>query len=182
MGPLKPDIGELILGLVCFFLIFGILGKVLLPRIERNFAARADVIEGGLERAETVGAEAERVYAEYQAELSTARHDAAAIRQQAAEQGAELLAEVRAEGQRQRDSLVAAAQVQLAADLVIAEASLREDVVTLATELASRVVGEPLGGLPGHQDIVDRFFAELETTDASTGTSTGTGTGTGPHA
>ncbi len=173
MGPLKPDLAELVLGLILFFLIFGILGKVLLPRIERNFAERADATEGGIERAEALRAEAERVYAEYQTELSQARHDAAAIRQQAAEQGAALLTEVRAEGQRQRDALVAEAQVQLAADRVLAEAVLREDVVTLATELAGRVVGEPLGGLPGHRATVDRFFAELES---------GNGAGTASHA
>ncbi|GAA2131951.1 F0F1 ATP synthase subunit B [Kitasatospora kazusensis] len=168
MGPLKPDTGELVLGLILFFLIFGVLGKFLLPRVERNLAARADAIDGGLERAEAVRAEAEQVYAEYQAELSAARHDAAAIRQQAAEQGAALLAEVRAEGQRQRDSLVTAAQVQLAADRVIAEAELRADVVALATELAGRVVGEPLGGLPGYAAVVDRFFAEVEGFEAGT--------------
>ncbi|WP_441251411.1 F0F1 ATP synthase subunit B [Kitasatospora sp. McL0602] len=162
MGPLTPDNYELVLGLICFFLIFGVLGKVLLPRIERLLAEREDVIVGGAARAEAAQAEAQRVYEEYRAELAAARQEAAQIRQTATEQGAAFLAEVRAEGQQQRDELVAAVKVQLAADRVIAEAELREDVVQLAVELASRIVGEPLGDLPRTRAVADEFFERAD--------------------
>ncbi|MGK4579443.1 F0F1 ATP synthase subunit B [Kitasatospora sp. HPMI-4] len=162
MGPLQPDPAELVLGLVVFFLIFGILGKALLPRIERTLAEREDAIGGGMERAETARAEAQRIYEEYQAELKAARHEASRLRQEAAEEGAAMLAAIRAEGQQQRDQLVAEATVQLAADRVIAEAELREDVIAVATELASRVVGESLADLPNTRAVADAFFAELD--------------------
>ncbi|MER5637787.1 F0F1 ATP synthase subunit B [Kitasatospora sp. NPDC002227] len=160
MGPLEPNAAELVLGLIVFFFIFGILGAVLLPRIERVLAQRSDAIEGGLERAEAQQAEAQRVLEQYRAEIAAARQEAAAIRQTAVEQGAAHLAEVRAQGQAQRDELVAQAQVQLAADKVIAEAALREDVVRVAVELAGRIVGEPLGELPRTREIAEEFFAE----------------------
>jgi F-type H+-transporting ATPase subunit b len=168
MGPLTPNPAELVLGLICFFVIFGLLGRLVLPRIERTLAERADATEGGLERAEAARSEALAVYREYRAELDGARHEAARIRQQAAEEGAALVAAVRAEGQRQRDELVAAASVQLAADRVIAEAVLREDVVALATELAGRVVGEELAGQPRTRASVDAFFAELAAREPGT--------------
>ncbi|MFF7634648.1 hypothetical protein ACFZB9_16035 [Kitasatospora sp. NPDC008050] len=63
---------------------------------------------------------------------------------------------------------MAAAKVQLEADRVIAEAELREDVIALATELASRVVGEPLGELPRTRAIADEFFADTVLDAAST--------------
>lgn len=162
MGPLEPDTTEIVIGLVCFFLIFGVLGKLLLPGIEKTLAARHDATEGGMERAETARAEAERVYQEFQAELSAARHQAAEIRQAASEEGAALVAVLRAEGQQQRDRIVAQGKVQLEADRVVAEAALREDVIGVATELAGRVVGEPLGGLPRTRAIADEFFTELD--------------------
>ncbi|KJK58490.1 F0F1 ATP synthase subunit B family protein [Saccharothrix sp. ST-888] len=162
MGPLQPNAAELVLGLVVFFLIFGILGKAVLPRIEKTLAAREDAIGGGMERAETARAEAQRIYEEYQAELQAARHEAARLRQAAAEEGTALIAVIRAEGQQQRDQLVAEAKVQLAADRIIAEAELREDVISVATELAGRVVGEPLAELPRTRAIADAFFAELD--------------------
>ncbi|AUG78422.1 ATP synthase F0 subunit B [Kitasatospora sp. MMS16-BH015] len=160
MGPLTPDRSELVLGLICFFLIFGILGKLLLPRIERVLAQREDAIEGGQARAEAQLAEAQRVYEEYRAEIAAARQEAAQIRQTAAEQGAAYLAEVRAEGIAQRDRVVAAAKVQLEADRVIAEAELREDVARVAVELAGRILGESVAELPSTQAVVDGFFAE----------------------
>ncbi|KJS55805.1 ATP synthase F0 subunit B [Streptomyces rubellomurinus subsp. indigoferus] len=167
MGPLQPDAAELVVGLVVFFLIFGFLGKLVLPRIEKTLAERQDATEGGIERAEAARAEAQRVYEEFQAELSAARHEAAAIRQSATEEGAALLAQLRAEGLEVRDRLVAEAAVQLAADRVLAEAELREDVIRLAGELAGRIIGEPVDTLPRTRAIADEFFAELDTDAAA---------------
>ncbi|MEV0411787.1 hypothetical protein AB0I68_13560 [Streptomyces sp. NPDC050448] len=162
MGPLKPNLIELILGLIAFFAVFATLTKVLLPRIEKTLAEREEVTAGTLERAEEFRLEAQRIHAEYQAELSAARHEAAQIRQAAHEEGATLLAAVRAEGQRAREELVAAATVQLEADRVIAEAELREDVLGLATELAGRIIGEPLTDVDRARAIADEFFANTE--------------------
>ncbi|WP_033219753.1 ATP synthase F0 subunit B [Kitasatospora phosalacinea] len=162
MGPLEPNVPELILGLIVFFALFGVLGKVLLPRIERTLAERHDKTDGGIARAEAARAEAERIRQEFQAELAAARHEAAAIRQTAAEEGAALVAALRAEGLQQREQLVAEAQVQLAADKVLAEAELREDVIKLASELASRVVGEPLGDLPSTRAVAEEFRNRAE--------------------
>ncbi|MFJ5927492.1 hypothetical protein ACIQF6_33355 [Kitasatospora sp. NPDC092948] len=157
MGPLEPNVPELILGLIVFFLLFAVLGKVLLPRIERTLAERHDKTDGGQARAEAARAEAERIRDEFHAELTAARHEAAAIRQAAAEEGAALVAALRAEGLQQREQLVAEGHVQLAADKVLAEAELREDVIKVATELASRVVGESLADLPSTRAIAEEY-------------------------
>ena len=71
--------------------------------------------------------------------------------------------EVRAEGQRQRDELVASARAQLEADRIVAEAALREDVLRLATELAGRILGEPITDERRAREIADAFFAEVDT-------------------
>lgn len=162
MGPLKPNLIELIVGLITFSVVFAALAKVLLPRINKTLAEREEATTGRLERAETVQREAQRVRTEYQAELSAARHEASQIRQAAHEEGLALLAAVRSEGQRAREDMVAAAAVQLEADRVIAEAELREHVLGLATELAGRIVGEPLTDADRARAVADAFFAEAE--------------------
>lgn len=162
MGPLKPNLIELIAALVCFCVLFAAFAKVLLPRIGKILAAREEATEGTLERAEAVQMEAQRVHEEYQAELSAARHEAAQIRQAAHEEGVALLAAVRAEGQKVRQEMVAAATVQLEADRVIAEAELREDVFGLAAELAGRIIGEPITDLDRARAVADGFFAAAE--------------------
>ncbi|AXI79476.1 F0F1 ATP synthase subunit B [Peterkaempfera bronchialis] len=162
-NPLLPAWPELIIGLICFFIVFGLLGKKLLPSIEKVLAERRDAIEGGLERAEEAQAEAQRTLEQYRAELAEARHEAARITEHAREQGAALITEMREEGQRQRDAIVTAGHAQIEADRKQATAVLRHDVGALATELASRIVGESLQDHARQSGIIDRFLDDLET-------------------
>jgi F-type H+-transporting ATPase subunit b len=148
--------------MICFAAGFFAFAKFLVPRIAKTLEARQDAIEGTIERSEAVHAEARRIRAEYQAELSEARHGAARIRQDAANEGSLLIQEVRAEGQRQRDEFVASARAQLEADRIVAEAALREDVLRLATDLAERIIGEPITDERRAREIADAFFAEVD--------------------
>ncbi|MFI2761230.1 F0F1 ATP synthase subunit B [Streptomyces echinatus] len=167
MGPLEPKVNELIIAVICFAAVFFAFAKFLVPRITKALEARQDAIEGTIERAEAVHVEARRVHAEYQDELSEARHEAARIRQASAGEGSLLIQEVRAEGQRQRDELVASARAQLEADRIVAEAALREDVLRLATDLAGRILGEPITDERRAREIAEAFFAEVDTDSAA---------------
>ncbi|MER6444273.1 hypothetical protein DEJ51_00705 [Streptomyces venezuelae] len=162
MGPLKPNLIELMVTLIAFLAVFAALARVLLPRIDQTLAAREDATVGMSERAEAVRLEAKRVRSEYQAELSAARHEASQIRQAAHEEGLTLLAAVRSEGQKAREEMIASAAVQLEADRVIAQAELREHVLGLATELAGRIIGEPLTDMERARTVADAFFAATE--------------------
>ncbi len=161
-NPLVPDITELIIGAVAFLVVFGLLGKVLLPRITKVLAERTDAIEGGLHRAEEAQAEAKRTLDQYRAQLAEARHEASRLREDAREQGAQIKAELRAEGEAERQRIVEAAQAQLAADRQQAITALRAEIGALAVDLASRVVGESLEDEARQRRTVDRFLAQLE--------------------
>ncbi|MEV6114206.1 F0F1 ATP synthase subunit B [Streptomyces sp. NPDC052109] len=161
MGILIPGSAQTIVGVVTFAVVFLCMTKVLLPRINKVLDERKDAIEGQVERAEQLATEAGEVLAAYREELAEARHEAARLRQEASEQGAQLIAEIRAEGLREREAMIVEAQARLAADRVIAETELRGDIASLATELAGRVVGEPLEGV-ADSEIVDRFFSDLD--------------------
>ncbi|MGW5342869.1 F0F1 ATP synthase subunit B family protein [Streptomyces sp. NPDC004050] len=168
MGPLEPNLVELVFGSLCFLLVFTLIAKVVLPRIAKTLAEREAATDGTLALAEAAQLEAQHVRARYEAELAAARREAAQLRQAAHEEGVALVAAVRAEGQRARDELVAASSVQLEADRVIAEAELREDVLGLATELAGRILGEPLTDVERNRAIADAFFAEVDAEAAIT--------------
>ena len=166
-NPLIPDTAELIIGLLCFFIVFGVLGKKLLPNIQKTLDERHDAIEGGLERAEKAQADANRTLEEYKAQLAEARHEAARITEQAREQGAQIIAEMREEGSRQRDSIIAAGHAQIEADRRQVTVSLRQEVGKIATDLAGRVVGESLEDSARQSRVVDRFLDGLEQSAAS---------------
>ncbi len=161
-GPLAPDLTELIIGSIAFLVVFAVLAKVLMPRISTTLAERTDAIEGGLKRAEDAQAEAAGVLEQYRSQLADARHEASRLREEAKEQGAQIIAEMREQAQVEARRVTEAAQAQLEADRQQALTSLRAEVGVLAVELASRVVGESLEDEARQQRTVDRFLAQLE--------------------
>ncbi|WNI22423.1 F0F1 ATP synthase subunit B [Streptomyces sp. ITFR-16] len=161
-NPLIPPIPELVIGLIAFLIVFGFLAKKLLPNINKVLEERREAIEGGIEKADAAQTEAQSVLEQYKAQLAEARHEAARMRQEAQEQGAVILQEMRAEGQRQRDEIVAAGHAQIEADRKAAASALRQDVGKLATDLAGKLVGESLEDHARQSGTVDRFLDELE--------------------
>ncbi|MEU0008776.1 F0F1 ATP synthase subunit B [Streptomyces sp. NPDC006314] len=161
-NPLIPPGPELVIGLVTFAIVFFLLGKKLLPNINKVLEERRTAIEGGIEEADAMKVEAQSVLEQYKAQLAEARHEAARLRQEAQEQGAALIAEMRAEGQRQREEIVAAGHAQIEADRKAAASALRQDVGKLATDLAGKLVGESLEDHARQSRVIDRFLDELE--------------------
>jgi F-type H+-transporting ATPase subunit b len=164
-NPLFPSWPEFIIGTILFFLVFGFLAKMLMPRITKTLAERTELIEGGLARSEEAQAEAKDLLDQYRQQLADARHEAARMRQEAQEQGAQIIAEMREQAQAEARRITEAAQAQIAAERQQALNSLRTEVGTLATELASRIVGESLTDEARQSRMVDRFLAELEVTN-----------------
>jgi F-type H+-transporting ATPase subunit b len=161
-NPLVPNLTELIVGAVTFGIIFFALWRVLMPRLSRTLEERTDKIEGGLQRAEEAQAEANRTLDAYREQLAQARHEAARLREEAREQGAQIIAEMREQAGAEARRLVDAAHAQIEADRHQALQSLRTEVGALAVELASRVVGESLTDEARQLRTVERFLAELE--------------------
>jgi F-type H+-transporting ATPase subunit b len=162
LGPLAVSLPELIIGTIAFLIVFAVLYRVLFPRIQQTLKERTEAIEGGLEKATETQKEAEETLEQYRQQLAEARHEASRLRQDAQEQGAQIIAEMRAQGEAERERLVAAAHEQIDADRAQALQALRAEIGTLAVKLASRVVGESLAEEARQGRVVDRFLAELE--------------------
>jgi len=133
-----------------------------MPAFEKTFAERTAAIEGGLERAEAKQAEADRALEELNKRLSEARHEAARIREDAREQGAQIISEMREQAQAESARITSQAHAQIEADKQQVLAQLRSEVGTLATSLAGRIVGESLEDEARQRRTVERFLAELE--------------------
>ena len=161
-SPLWPTASELILGVVCFVVVFGVLGKILLPRITKTLNEREDAIQGGINRADEAQAEAAQLLEQYRAQLEDAKHEGARMREEAREQGAQIIAEMRERAEAEARRITEAAQSQIEAERQQALISLRTEVGSLATELASRIVGESLTDTARQSRMVDRFLDGLE--------------------
>ncbi len=178
-NPLLPHTSELLVGAISFILLFLFLRWKVFPVFERLYAERHEAIEGGMERAKALEEEAAETLAQYREQLADARHEAARLREEAREQGTAIIAEMREQAQAEGRRLVEAAHAQIEADKAQALAQLRTHVGTLATELASRIVGESLENDDRQRGVVDRFLAGLEAEAAATAAEGRAGTGAG---
>jgi F-type H+-transporting ATPase subunit b len=177
-SPLVPDLTELIIGTIAFLIVFGVLYKVLYPRIQQTLAERTNEIEGGIQRAEAAQAEAAQTLEQYKQQLAEARKEAARLREQARQEGAQISAEIKEQAQAEARRLVDAAHAQIDADRQQAIQMLRAEVGTLAVDLAGRVVGEALEDEARQRRVVERFLEDLESQPSSAGAGpsrTGTG-------
>lgn len=163
LGPLAPHhLSEVIVGIILMLLIFLVMWKAVVPMFERMYAERTEAITGGMEKAEKAQAEAQAALAEYQDQLADARAEAARIREEAKNQGAQILAEMREQATAEQQRIISQGQAAIEAERSQVMQELRTEIGGLATTLAGRIVGESLDDDERARRTVERFIADLE--------------------
>ncbi|MDR1768083.1 MAG: F0F1 ATP synthase subunit B [Propionibacteriaceae bacterium] len=167
-GPLLPEHwSEFFVGIALFLVIWFVVAKFVAPMFEATYAKRADEIAGGIERAEKAQEQAAIALREYQEQLASARQEAAAIREEAKSQAADVAAEIKQQAQADADRLVASAKAQIEAERAQVVRALRGEIGGLATQLAGKIVGESLEDDERARRSVERFLDELESSQAA---------------
>jgi F-type H+-transporting ATPase subunit b len=169
-SPLLPSTYDIIWSTVCFVILLWLFGKFVLPAFKRIVAERAEKIEGGIERAKEMQAEAARSRDAYAAQLEEANKEAATIRTSAHSEGDQIVSAARAEAAAAAAAVAARADAQILAERDAVVGSLQRDVGQMALELASKIVGESLTDDERARATVDRFIAELEASAGRSGT------------
>jgi F-type H+-transporting ATPase subunit b len=141
--------------------------KFVLPRFQEVLDERTAKIEGGMAKAEQAQEEAAAALAEYHQQLAESRAEAAKTREEARAEGAAIVAELRTKANEEASRIVETAHRQIEAERQAAAVSLRAEVGTLATELASKIVGESLEDSARQSRVVDRFLYELEASQST---------------
>jgi F-type H+-transporting ATPase subunit b len=114
---------------------------------------------------------------EFREQLAQARHEAAKIREDAREQGAAIIADMRTHAQEESERILKHARTQLEAERSQAVQSLRSEVGTMATTLAERIVGESLEDDERRARTVERFIGALESESADSRSTSSTTSG-----
>lgn len=163
LGPLAPaHLSEVIVGAVLAILVAVGVQKLVVPRFEQLFIERSEQIEGSINRAQLVQAEADRTKREFEEKLAASQQDAVEIREAARQQGEQIIAEAKVRAQNEYDRLLDQAQQQIEVERAQAFASLKGEIGLLAAQLAERIIGEQLASPDRVQHTVDRFLADLE--------------------
>jgi F-type H+-transporting ATPase subunit b len=143
-SPILPAANELIWGTIAFFILLFVMYRTVWPSVDKAFKDRRANIEGKLEQAEKDREEAEQLLEQYRRRLREAEDETRRI-----------LDEARANAERVRRELLAKAETDAGRELDRARQAiraerdqairqLRNEVGTLAVELATRVVGDSL--------------------------------------
>jgi F-type H+-transporting ATPase subunit b len=164
--PILPYWPEMVFGFIAIAVIYYVVQKKVVPNLEKAYAERTAAIEGGMHQAEEAQQQAQAALEQYRAQLAEARAEASRIRQEAQEQGAAIIAELRAQAQIEANRIAEAAHRQIEAERHQAVVSLRSEMGRLAIDLASRIVGESLHEETRQNGIVERFLAEVESGEA----------------
>lgn len=159
-SPILPAANELIWGTIAFLILLFLMYRTVWPSVNQAFKQRRDNIEGKLEQAEREREEAEQLLEQYRRRLRDAEDETQRI-----------LEEARSNAERVRRDLLAKAQddagreLNRARQVIRAERDqavrqLRNEVGTLAVELATRVVGDSLDR-DRQLRLVDQYIDEL---------------------
>jgi F-type H+-transporting ATPase subunit b len=161
-NPLVPHLSEVIAAIVFALLLTYLISRFVVPRFEATYDERTAAIQGGLEKAEKAQAAADAALRQYNEQLAEARTEAARFREDAKSEGTQILAELREQAQAEVARIRAQAEAQLEAERASVMTQMRAEIGTLATTLASRIVGESLEDDERARRTVDRFLADLE--------------------
>jgi len=153
---------DLLWSSITIVIIAAVFYKLVLPQMNRVLDERASLIEGGIEKAEAAQKAADEALAQQQQLLAEARADAAQVREEARAEGTAIVKELKAKASEEAERISETAHRQIEAERQAASVSLRTEVGALATELASKIVGESLEDSARQSRVVDRFLDELE--------------------
>ena len=148
--------------LVSFLIIMWVLYKYVIPPINKAMTDRQEKIKAEFDEAAQLKADAEATQKEHQAQLADARAEASRIREEAREQGAQIIAQHREQAQVEAERITSNAEAQIEVERTQALSQLKGEVGSIATTLAGRIVGESLDDDDRQKRSVERFIAELE--------------------
>jgi len=154
-----------IVELIAFLIILGIIGRYILPPIQKAMRDRQEIIRQQVadsEQAKQNLAEAERAY---QNSLNEARTEAAQIRENARAEAQRTLEDLRSQAQEEQARIVARGEEQLASQRAAIVRDLRAEIGTLAVELSEKIVSQRLSDEKQVSATVDAFLAGLEAKD-----------------
>jgi F-type H+-transporting ATPase subunit b len=159
-SPIFPATNELIWGTIAFLILLVFMYRTVWPSVDKAFKDRRANIEGKLEEAERERQEADQLLEQYRRRLRDAEDETQRI-----------LEEARTNAERVRRELLAKAEADAGRELERARQAirserdqaigqLRNEVGTLAIELATRVVGDSLDR-ERQLRLVDQYIDEL---------------------
>ena len=159
--------GTLIVEIIAFLIVLFVIGKYVLPPLNRMLEERQEQIRSSLAAADEARAEADETRAQRQQILDEARQQAREMVAQANATAERLRAEAVERAQQEHDRILSAAQDEIAAERRRAVEEVSAQLGTLAMAVARQVIGREVDAT-AHRALIDEAVAALRSsTDAA---------------
>ena len=138
---------------ITFAVLYVLMAKLILPRIEGVIGARQTRMDGDLERASRLQSEAEAVMAAYERALASAREKAQATMKETTDRLNAIAAEQQAQASARIGKRLEEAERRIAEEKGRAMASLRDLATEVVQASVSRLVGTPIDAARAGQAV-----------------------------
>src|SRR3989441_5909306 len=143
--------------IIFLFLVRGAFNAIIFPPMRE----RRERIRAEFERIEQEKAEVAKIRLEYEGHLKRLEAESRQRIQEAVSEGQRVAAEIREASRKEAQEMITRARQEIGIERDKAQATLRNEVVDLATEIAGKLIREELTA-DKHRKLVDNFLAEVE--------------------
>jgi F-type H+-transporting ATPase subunit b len=165
---LSPNGGLMFWTLVTFLLLFGILGRLVFPKITAAVEAREKALEEAIEGAKRDREEAARALAEQLKQIEVARLEAQKIIVDGRQVGEKLRATMIEETHQQQQQMLERARREIEQEKERAIAEMRREAIELAIAGASKVIEKNPDDL-ANRKIGESFLASIPAREVKRG-------------
>jgi F-type H+-transporting ATPase subunit b len=162
MELFTPDFGLIFWMFVAFGVLFLVLWKFAWPVILKSVDARADLIDKGVEYAQSAKEQLDNANRQAQTYIEEARHREAEILREADKMKTQIIEEARVAAQSEAQKVMDAAKVQIAQQQKQAEEQFRNQVSDFALQIADKVVRGRMADSKEQAKLVDTLLTEIE--------------------
>ncbi len=147
--------------LIAFLIVLFVLGRYVLPRLNKAIEERQATIRQGVEDADKAKSRAQEAEADYKKTIDEARKEARSLVDEARQAGEQVKAELREKGEQEYERIVSRAQSDIDASARRASEEIRQHLSESVIEVVRKVVGEGMD-TDAHRQLIDRTIAEVE--------------------
>jgi len=158
---IKPDPGLIFWTSIIFIVLYFILGRFAFKPIQNALKKRETDIQESIDEAKRVKAEMAQLKADNQALLAEAREESMRIKREAEASANQIISAAKEEAKAAQQKIAADAKRDIDNMRNAALVDLKQQVGTMAIEIAEKVIRKELQGDAGQQALVKELVSNL---------------------
>ena len=162
MELFTPDFGLIFWMFVSFAILFFVLWKWGWPAIMKGVSDRADLIDKGVEYAQSAKEQLDHAREEADKYIADARRQQADMLREADKMKTQIIEEARSAAQTEAKKVMDAAKVSIEQERKQAEQQFRNEVSSFALDIAQKVVRNQMKDEKAQKQLVSSLLDEME--------------------